>query len=115
MDEEGSTLLHFGCSQNKPKVVKMLLKKGASVNTKDKKGWTPLHCAAYDKHLNICQLLLKYNADPTIQNTSQTTATFYVVRCKEEFVFIFSFLFFFKSFQSPAQLSVILNENNNKN
>jgi ankyrin repeat protein len=40
-----------------------LMEAGAQVNSKDKDGWTPLHWAAWNGHLDIVQILLPNGAD----------------------------------------------------
>ena len=47
---------------------------------RDKNGWTPLHCAASQQHLDICDLLLKKGASPNAQNGSFTSPFAYAVR-----------------------------------
>ncbi|CAK9832043.1 Ankyrin repeat domain-containing protein 39 [Anthophora retusa] len=42
--------------------VKMLLKKGVSVNVEDSAGYTALHYAARNGHYDICKMLLENNA-----------------------------------------------------
>ena len=42
---------------------KQLITSGADVNTKQKFGYTPLHCAAWDGHKNIAEFLLARGAD----------------------------------------------------
>lgn len=41
----------------------MLVSKGADVNAKNRKGWTPLHEATYEGHAGVVQLLLDNQAD----------------------------------------------------
>jgi len=53
------TALHRACEAGDVEKVKQLLKKKASVNLKDKNNWTPLHCAASAKSLEIVRLLIK--------------------------------------------------------
>jgi ankyrin repeat protein len=45
------------------KVVKLLLKNGADVNVKNKKGKTPLYPTCSEGHSEITRLLLKKGAD----------------------------------------------------
>ena len=44
-------------------VVKILLDAGALVNIFDRKGYTPLYCAAINNHFDITKLLLDAGAD----------------------------------------------------
>ena len=45
-DRGGRTALHRAADAGHPNVVRLLVAKGAEVNTEDKYGWTPLHVAA---------------------------------------------------------------------
>lgn len=61
---EGATLLHIAASRNRIDVVKLLIERGADVNTKG--GWwvvTPLHWAADNGHTEIVRLLIEHGAD----------------------------------------------------
>lgn len=60
------TLLHMAASGGNPKMVDLLLSKGASVNATNRDGKTALHYAAGKGHLGIVQALLKHFADPTM-------------------------------------------------
>ena len=44
-------------------IVKLLLEKGADIETKDSDRQTPLHWASYNRHVEVVQLLLKKGAD----------------------------------------------------
>lgn len=48
--------------------VKMFLELGASVNKKDRYGWTPLHYAANEGYLDICRYLLRNGAKVRVTN-----------------------------------------------
>jgi len=48
--------------------VKELLEKGADVNARDNKGWTPLHLAAQKGHADVAELLIKNGADVNAKN-----------------------------------------------
>lgn len=60
------TLLHMAASGGNPKMVELLLSKGASVNATNRDGKTALHYAAGKGHLTIVKTLLAQHADPTI-------------------------------------------------
>ena len=58
--------LHLAAYDGQDDVVKTLLKQSAvkkSINSKDKNGWSPLHCAAARGHLKVCKLLINAGAD----------------------------------------------------
>ena len=65
----GSTPLHLACKNNAFETVSKLLKhiQAEAVNARDGNGWTPLHEACNKKHkvLDLVELLLKNNANPT--------------------------------------------------
>ena len=73
-DEEGKTALHCAVMVNQPKITKLLLEYGASVNESSTSNKiTPLHLAAYDGNLLMICLLLEYNADPYIKDKNGKT------------------------------------------
>ena len=47
---------------------KILLKSQADKNSKDKYGYTPLHTAAYNGHLESCRILLQNQVDKDSRN-----------------------------------------------
>ncbi|XP_046566195.1 serine/threonine-protein phosphatase 6 regulatory ankyrin repeat subunit A-like [Haliotis rubra] len=60
-DSDGNTALHFSSLSDEPhshEVIQALLEKGADVRIKNKKGETPLHCAARKKCMECVELLL---------------------------------------------------------
>ncbi len=58
------TLLHLAASGGNPKMVELLIEKGASVNSANRDGKTALHYAAGKGHAGIVQTLLAHLADP---------------------------------------------------
>jgi ankyrin repeat protein len=44
-------------------VVRLLIDRGADVNSRDLEGWTPLHEATWEGHLDVVRLLLEHGAD----------------------------------------------------
>jgi len=57
------TLLHMAASGGNPKMVELLISRGASVNANTKDGKMPLHYAAGKGHLTIVQCLVQNHAD----------------------------------------------------
>ena len=61
------TPLHIACTHGYSDIAKILIEDGsAAVNITDKEGWTPLHCATAEGHLDTIDLLCK------CQGNSQT-------------------------------------------
>ncbi|CEF71376.1 Ankyrin repeat and KAP P-loop domain and Ankyrin repeat-containing domain-containing protein [Strongyloides ratti] len=60
-DEDGFTALLNACQNGYPKIVKLLLEKGAYVDGTDMYGWTPLFWAVYNNHIECIQELLVYS------------------------------------------------------
>ena len=57
------TLLHLAASKNYPRLAKYILRhKIVDTEVRDRRGWTPLHTAAYYNCLDIVLLLLEYGA-----------------------------------------------------
>jgi ankyrin repeat protein len=67
-DHGGTTLLHSMCEARSQNVVAMLLRRGARVNALDLNSDTPLHLTIIRGHGPIVNLLLRHNANTTIQN-----------------------------------------------
>lgn len=66
--------LHLACEDgNLEKVKKIAGKDKRTINVFDEKHWTPLHCAANSRHLEICAFLLKNGADPNAATSNNTT------------------------------------------
>ena len=57
------TALHFASEQGHLGIVKYLIKKGSTVDTKDICDWTPLHMASKNGHLDVVKYLCKTGAD----------------------------------------------------
>ncbi|MFH1448082.1 MAG: ankyrin repeat domain-containing protein, partial [Candidatus Micrarchaeota archaeon] len=56
-------LLHKAASKGIENIARMLIRKGADVNTKSADGLTPLHDAAYNGHTGAVKLLIEKGAD----------------------------------------------------
>ncbi|XP_060064198.1 transient receptor potential cation channel subfamily A member 1-like [Ylistrum balloti] len=61
-DNEGNTALHMAILNNKLKASEYLLRKGASVNSRNGSHSAPLHMAAVNGNVPITELLLSYKA-----------------------------------------------------
>ena len=66
----GSTSLHFACSNLRPKTVKLLLEKGANPNMKDRDGVTPLMIATALGFKDIVEILIRHGASGPSNYTS---------------------------------------------
>ncbi|CAL8400993.1 unnamed protein product [Gadus morhua 'NCC'] len=62
-DEEGNTALQFASASGHENLVRFLLRKGASVDSRNNYGWTPLMQAARFGHLNVTHILLENGAE----------------------------------------------------
>nr|XP_013189308.1 unnamed protein product [Amyelois transitella] len=70
----GGTPLHVAAAKGYIEVAKMLLEDcNASPDSVDYEGWTPLHAAALWGQKDAAALLLKYGADPQLNNYSGQT------------------------------------------
>jgi hypothetical protein len=56
-NNEGKTALHFAAWNNDQPVLRMLLQAGANVSLQDADGWTALHHAASEGHVECSQIL----------------------------------------------------------
>ncbi|XP_055364209.1 ankyrin repeat and SAM domain-containing protein 6-like isoform X2 [Betta splendens] len=62
-DEEGNTALQFASAGGHETLVRFLLRKGASVDSRNNYGWTPLMQAARFGHLTVAHILLENGAE----------------------------------------------------
>uniref|UniRef100_A0A3B3I3E4 Ankyrin repeat and sterile alpha motif domain containing 6 n=1 Tax=Oryzias latipes TaxID=8090 RepID=A0A3B3I3E4_ORYLA len=62
-DEEGNTALQFAAASGHENLVRFLLRKGASVDSRNNYGWTPLMQAARFGHLPVAHILLENGAE----------------------------------------------------
>ncbi|XP_061095588.1 ankyrin repeat and SAM domain-containing protein 6-like [Conger conger] len=62
-DEEGNTALQFAAANGHENIVRFLLRKGASVDSRNNYGWTPLMQAARFGHMNVAQIFLENGAE----------------------------------------------------
>jgi ankyrin repeat protein len=56
-------LLNLAITNNQKELIEMLIAKGANVNTKDKKGSTPLHLAVKHNQMELAKMLIAKGAD----------------------------------------------------
>ena len=81
VDAKGQSSLHLCCSRGLIEFIKLLLKRGADVNLKDNMGYTPLHCAAVERQLASCQLLLESKViDVNLTNREESNILHYLAR-----------------------------------
>lgn len=76
-------LLHEACQNGERDKVKALIKKKWEVNSFDDKHWTPLHCAANARQLEICKYLLTKSANPSLATSNNATALHYLSRMRD--------------------------------
>ncbi|KAM4706377.1 ankyrin repeat and SAM domain-containing protein 6 [Rhinophrynus dorsalis] len=67
-DEDGNTALQLAAGTGHEPLVRFLLRKGATVDSRNHYGWTPLMQAARSGHLNVALILLENGADVNAQN-----------------------------------------------
>ncbi|XP_040818839.1 ankyrin repeat and SAM domain-containing protein 6 isoform X3 [Ochotona curzoniae] len=67
-DEAGNTALQFAAAGGHEPLVRFLLRRGASVNSRNHYGWSALMQAARFGHVNVAHLLLDHGADANAQN-----------------------------------------------
>uniref|UniRef100_A0A8D0HBK4 NAD(+) ADP-ribosyltransferase n=1 Tax=Sphenodon punctatus TaxID=8508 RepID=A0A8D0HBK4_SPHPU len=67
-DEAGNTALQFAAVGVHEQLVRFLLRKGASVQSRNHYGWSPLMQAARFGHLTVAHILLENGADIHAQN-----------------------------------------------
>ena len=62
-EDDGHTALHWASYYGHSKVVKYLLKSGAEVDVRTRKGMTPLHSASRRGHSLVIHFLVEAGAD----------------------------------------------------
>ena len=74
-DQSGKTALAWACEMRNLKVARILLEAGAFVDcVEDEKKSTPLIVACWKGHLEVVNLLIEFQANPSILNHSNETA-----------------------------------------
>ncbi len=64
------TPLMIASSKGNVEIVEYLLSRGVSINQQDTEGNTSAHRAAYNKHFNICEMLIEEGIDTNIINSN---------------------------------------------
>jgi ankyrin repeat protein len=72
--EAGMSVLSFAAMQGSADIIRLLLDKGAEINSRDKYGQTPLILAAWQGDTESVQSLLNAHADVTARDGSGQTA-----------------------------------------
>uniref|UniRef100_A0A8C4RMA3 NAD(+) ADP-ribosyltransferase n=1 Tax=Erpetoichthys calabaricus TaxID=27687 RepID=A0A8C4RMA3_ERPCA len=67
-DGDGNTALQFSAAGGHENLVRFLLRKGASVDSRNHYGWSPLMQAARFGHLNVAHILLDNGAEINAKN-----------------------------------------------
>ena len=66
--------MHSAAASRSLEIVKMLVDRGAEVNTRQHGGWTPLHAAAFSGDLAMAEYLLEHGAEITLSSDDGKTA-----------------------------------------
>ena len=67
-------------------LVAYLLREGVNLELKDYKGWTALHCAAWQGNVKIARTLIQSGADVNCRNSDLETPLLLAVRYKRIFI-----------------------------
>lgn len=70
---DGNTLLHLAAAGNDAAMVRLQLREGAEVNTRNFNDMTPLHHAAREGHVEVAELLLNRGAHVNARNDEGAT------------------------------------------
>jgi len=70
----GATALHVAAAKGYIKVMGLLVQAGASINSQDLDGWTPLHAAAHWAQREACEILCENFCNMDIKNHVGQTA-----------------------------------------
>ena len=60
---DGHTLLFAAAERGGPEMIRMLIAKGATVDPRDDRGWTPLLCAAFENNVWAMEVLIELGAN----------------------------------------------------
>ncbi|XP_067951562.1 uncharacterized protein [Watersipora subatra] len=67
--DECDTALHYSAYLNQPDIMKLLLERGSNVNAVNEGGYSTLHVAVNNQHLNCVKVLIEHDCDVNIQDT----------------------------------------------
>ena len=70
-NKKGESKLHVACNKGTVETVSELLRLGANPNSQDHAGWTPLHEVVADNRLDLAQVLLGAEANPSVPSTEE--------------------------------------------
>lgn len=86
-DNVGNTALMSAMFHNRASSTEELLKKGASIEIRNNKGWTPFLCASsvqvYEESLDKMKMLIEYGADWRVTGALGETALMLAAQCRE--------------------------------
>lgn len=69
LDNLKNQLLLISAANGETKNVEKYLKEGAFIDIKDANGYTPLHCACFNKHVEVVKLLVEAGANVNLKDT----------------------------------------------
>ncbi|WOL00026.1 hypothetical protein Cni_G08739 [Canna indica] len=76
--------IHVFAREGEPDELLALIANGASVNSRDSEGRTPLHWAVDRGHIGVVEILLNKNGDVNAQDNEGQTPLHYAVVCERE-------------------------------
>ncbi|KAE9556621.1 hypothetical protein FO519_000027 [Halicephalobus sp. NKZ332] len=62
-EKSDALLVHLAAQRGSPKMIKLLIENGLSIEERDNRGQTPLHFAAEENHLQLVRTLIEEKAD----------------------------------------------------
>lgn len=80
-DDQSQVALHFASSNGHEDIVRLLIKKGASLECPNWSGWKPIMFAAYYGHSTVVALLVHNNAKVNCENSRLATPLICASRC----------------------------------
>ena len=87
-DQLNCSPLHIAAKKNAPKLARLLLQKGATLNLRDNIGDTPLHVAVGNGTKELVSLLLTFGAYTEIKNIFGSTAMHILSRSRNESILL---------------------------